>query len=219
MSMPNHKNETVAVKRPRLRLVGEPETSKPCPPRRKRNDEVRAREYLLPDEIERLLKTARKHGRYGQRDATMILLAYRHGLRVSELCGLRWRDVDLDHARLFVRRLKGSESNAHPLAGDEIRALRAVRRQWGDASGWVFVNERGAPVTASGFRKTLSRISEEAGLGALAHPHALRHSAGYGLIDRGVDIRTVQAWLGHKAIANTVRYAAVSPRRFEGIWG
>jgi site-specific recombinase XerD len=154
-----------------------------------------------------------------QRDATMILLAYRHGLRVAELVGLRWRDVDPDHAKLFVRRLKGSESNAHPLAGDELRALRQVKRDWGDASGFVFMTERGAPMTAAGFRKMLARAGDKSGLGSLVHPHALRHGCGYALIDRGIDVRTVQAWLGHKSITNTVRYTSVSARRFEGIWG
>src|SRR6185312_11514181 len=90
------------------------------PPRRRRNDEVRAREHLTPDEVETLMKAARKRGRYGQRDAAMVLVAYRHGLRVSELVALRWRDIDLDHARMMVRRLKGSEAGAHPLAGDEL---------------------------------------------------------------------------------------------------
>lgn len=215
----------VEEKRPVLRVVenaptgdiGTVATRKP--PRRQKNADVREREHLTPDEIERLLKTARKRGRYGQRDATMVLLAYRHGLRVGELCGLRWRDVDLEHARLFVRRLKGSESSAHPLQGDEIRMLRQLRRDWSDASGFVFTTERDAPMTPAGFRKMLSRVGAEAGLGALAHPHALRHSTGYALVDRGTDIRVVQAWLGHKAISNTVRYTTVSARRFEGVWG
>ena len=191
------------------------------PPRRRRNAEVRAREHLLPDEVEKLLKVAGKRSRYGHRDRTMILLAYRHGLRVSELVGLRWRDVDIDHARMFVRRLKGSDDGMHPLAGDEQRMLRQLRRDW-PSQDHLFLSERGAPVTAAMFRKMLARTSIEAGLGNLGHPHALRHGCGFALIDRGIDVRTVQAWLGHRVIAHTVKYTAVSARRFEivaGIWG
>lgn len=198
---------------------GENETvARPQPPRRRPNTELRAREHLTPDELDRLLRAARKRGRYGQRDAAMILVAYRHGLRVSELVGLRWRDVELDRGRIFVRRLKGSDDGAHPLSGDEIRALRQVRREWGEGSGHVFQTERSAPMTAAGFRKMLARTGAEVGLPAV-HPHMLRHGCGFGLIDRGIDVRTVQAWLGHRDISNTVRYTTVSARRFEGIWG
>src|SRR5215472_4710525 len=91
--MPNIENGTVRIaskrptaKRRALRVVGEPMG----PPRRQRNSERRPREYLTPAEIEVLIATAKKRGRYGQRDATMILIAYRHGLRVSELCALTW---------------------------------------------------------------------------------------------------------------------------------
>jgi type 1 fimbriae regulatory protein FimB/type 1 fimbriae regulatory protein FimE len=197
--------------------IGTVSSDRPQPPRRRRNDEVRAREHLIPDEVERLMKTARKRGRYGQRDAAMILIAYHHGLRVSELVGLRWRDIDLDHARMMVRRLKGSDAGAHPLAGDELRALRQVRREWGDKAGYVFLTERDAPMSAAGFRKMLARTGDEAGLTAV-HPHQLRHGCGYALVDRGVDIRTVQAYMGHKAITSTTVYTALSPRRFEGLW-
>ena len=98
-------------------------------PRRAPNSELRPREYLTQKEIERLQETALKRSRYGHRDATMILVAYRHGLRASEVCGLRWDQIDLNSGRLHVRRAKGGIDNVHPLSGKEIRALRQLRRE------------------------------------------------------------------------------------------
>ncbi len=119
----------------------------------------------------------------------------------------------------MVRRLKGGESSTHPLQGGEIRELRKLRRDWGDGSGYVFCNERGSPVSAAGFRKTLARIAADAGLGDLKiHPHCLRHSCGFALVERGLDIRLIQAWLGHREIRHTIRYAMVSLKRFEDVW-
>ena len=111
----------------------------------------------------------------------------------------------------------GHRDGAHPLGGEELRALRQVRRDWGDKAGFVFLTERGAPMTAAGFRKMLSRTGAEAGL-TRVHPHMLRHACGYGLVDLGRDILTVQNFLGHKAITSTTIYTALSPRRFDGIW-
>ena len=101
--MPNIENGTVRIgrQRPALRVVGEPV----APPRRQRNSERRPREYLTPAEIEILIATAKKRGRYGHRDATMILVAYRHGLRVGELCALTWDQVDFCQGLLHVTRL------------------------------------------------------------------------------------------------------------------
>src|SRR5215471_231590 len=99
------------------------------PPGRRPNVESgRAREYLTPAEVERLVKTARKRGRYGSRDALAILMGFRHGLRVSELVGLRWSQVDFTTARLTVHRAKGSASSTHPILGDELRELRKIQR-------------------------------------------------------------------------------------------
>src|SRR5215469_7309369 len=93
------------------------------PPVRLPNSEYRSREHLTPHEVEKLIKAA-KDNRYGQRDATMILLAYRHGLRASELVDLRWEQVDLKSAVLHVRRVKQGTPATHPLTGDELRALQ-----------------------------------------------------------------------------------------------
>jgi integrase len=189
-----------------------------APPRRVPNAEVRTREHLTPSEVRSLMRAALKRGRYGQRDATLILVSYRHGLRVSEAAALRWEQIDLKAGLLHVRRLKGGTPSTHPLQGDELRALRQLRRDWPDGGGHVFVTERGGPMSAAGIRKTLARIGEEAGMPFPVHPHQLRHAAGFALANAGHDTRALQHWLGHKNIAHTVRYTELSPARFRHFW-
>ena len=114
-----------------------------------RNAEVRAREYLTDGEVNRLI-TAAGENRHGHRDATMVLVAYRHGLRAGELVTLRWDAVDFAHGRLHVSRLKGSAESVHPLSGRELRALRRLKRDQDPASPFMFTSERGAPFTHGG---------------------------------------------------------------------
>lgn len=186
------------------------------PPPRKPNSARRPREYLTPREVEQLMQAARARGRYGARDAAMILIAYRHGLRVAELVTLRWDQVDLGAGLLHVQRVKRGTPSVHPLHGPELRALRALRP--GQASGYVFVSERGAPMTCAGFRKLLARIGQTAGLNFPVHPHMLRHACGFKLANDGHDTRAIQHYLGHKNIAHTVRYTELSPERFRAFW-
>jgi type 1 fimbriae regulatory protein FimB/type 1 fimbriae regulatory protein FimE len=186
-------------------------------PHRAPNSELRPREYLTEKEIERLQDTARKRSRYGHRDATMILVTYRHGLRASEVCGLRWDQVELDGGRLHVRRAKGGIDNVHSLSGREIRALRQLRRENPD-SRYVFITERGGPATTAGFLKTIVRIGEAAKLPFPIHPHMLRHSTGYKLANDGHDTRALQHYMGHKNIMHTVRYTEMAPDRFKNFW-
>src|SRR3954470_1471754 len=122
------------------------------PPRRQCNAKVRAREYLTDGEIARLID-AGGNNRYGHRDATMVLIAYRHGLRAGELVTLRWDAIDFAHGRLHVRRLKGGSESVHPLSGRELRALRRLKREQEPDSPFIFTSERGAPFTPAGFRK------------------------------------------------------------------
>ena len=145
----------------------------------------------------------------------MILLAYRHGLRVSELVTLRWDQIDLKIGRIHIHRLKGSESGPHPLSGVEIRALRRVRNE--EPGSFVFMTERKAPMSPSGFFKMLRRTAEGIGLRGV-HPHILRHACGYKLVNDGVDTRTIAAYLGHRNLQNTSRYTAMSAARFNGLW-
>ena len=104
------------------------------------------RRYLTEREVERLMDCARKYGRYGHRDATMILVAYRHGLRASEVCDLQWQQIELSEGRLHVHRVKNGIPSVHPIRGDELRMLTALRKQFPDST-YVFTTERGMPFT------------------------------------------------------------------------
>jgi site-specific recombinase XerD len=189
----------------------------PLPPKKTKNIERRSREYLTPTEIDTLISSAKKLGRYGQRDAAMILIAYRHGLRVSELISLKWSQIDLKQGLINVIRLKNGISCTHPLFGPELRALRALKRDYPDID-YVFISERKAPITDSTFRKIIARAGREAQFEMTIHPHMLRHSTGFKLANDGHDIRSIQHYLGHKNIQHTVRYTEISTIKFKNFW-
>jgi type 1 fimbriae regulatory protein FimE len=176
-------------------------------------DPAPRRQWLTEDEVERIIRHAA-----GDRDRLMILVAYRHGLRVSELIHLRWQQVNLDTGRLAVRRLKGSENSVHPLSGREIRSLRKLRRRQPVGSGYVFVTDRGAPLTRNGFYKLLEKAAARAGI-ADVHPHLLRHGTGYRLVNHGMDTLSLAAYLGHANIhylpRRTMSRLAVAPHEFD----
>jgi len=161
---------------------------------------------------------AARNNRWGHRDATVILVAYRHGLRVSELADLRWEQVDFNHAALHVRRAKKGTPATHPIIGDEMRALRRLQREQEPRSPFVFTSERGSPFTTAGFARMLERAGEAAGLTLKVHPHMLRHACGFALANKGHDTRALQAYLGHRNIQHTVRYTELSPDRFKDFW-
>lgn len=185
------------------------------PPVKLPNLAKRSREYLSVSEVNKLIKTAKTLGRHGERDSLMILLTYRHALRVGELVGLRWDQMDLTRGRMHVNRLKNGDPSVHYLEGDEIRALRKLRRDYGQ-SDFVFVSERQGPLTDSAIRKMLARAGIEAKLELSVHPHMLRHGKGYQLASEGVDTRAIQAYMGHKNIQHTVLYTQLNPKRFKG---
>jgi type 1 fimbriae regulatory protein FimB len=176
--------------------------------------------FLTEAEMKRFLEAARRT-RHGVRDHLLMLLAYRHGLRVSELVDVRMKDLDLETGRIFVRRKKGSLSTHQPLEGDELRAIRAYLRERehrSDArSSYLFLSERG-PMTRQAINYLAKEIGERAKLRFRVHPHMLRHSTGYYLANQGYDTRLVQDYLGHKNIAHTVKYTRTAARRFEGLW-
>jgi site-specific recombinase XerD len=201
--------------KPALRVVSPTSEKRTVTPRRPPNSELRTREHLTEREIEQLIEAARQN-RYGHRDATMVLLAYRHGLRASELCDLRWDQVDFNQAVLHVRRVKQGTPATHPLTGVEMRALRKLQRD--ATSPFVFVSERGAPFSRAGFARMIERAADAAGLKIKAHAHMLRHACGFKLANDGVDTRALQAYLGHKSIQHTVRYTELAPTRFKGFW-
>jgi integrase len=179
------------------------------------------REYLTEREVERLIKAAGEN-RWGHRDATAILIAYRHGLRASELVALRWDDIDLTTGRLHARRAKGGAASVHPIGARESRALRKLRRDMVGAgtmsSPYVFVSERGAPLSVAGYQRMVARAGVGAKFGFLVHSHMLRHGCGYKLANDGQDTRAIQHYLGHRSIASTVRYTALAPDRFKHFW-
>ena len=184
-------------------------------PRRRPNSELRPREHLTQHEVESLIEAA-KRNRWGQRDSTMLLIAFRHGLRASELCGLQWSDVEFETGNLHLRRAKGGTTSTHPLQGDELRALRALKRE--AKSPFIFVSERGAPFSVSGLAKLIERAGVEAKMPFPVHTHMLRHACGFVLANRGTDTRTLQAYLGHRSIQSTVRYTELAPGRFKNLW-
>jgi len=200
-----------------LKLVTPTTVNRTVAPRRRPNTELRSREYLTEDEMKKLVK-ATKDSRYGHRDATMILVAYHHGLRVSELVNLQWTDVDFTKATLHVIRKKNGSDATHPIPGDELRRLRELKREQDGQSAFVFVSERNAPFTTAGFARMIERLGKAAGFEFKAHPHMLRHACGYTLANNGVDTRSLQAYLGHKNIQHTVRYSELSPERFKNFW-
>jgi integrase len=200
-----------------LRLVTPATEKRTVTPKRRPNAELRTREYLTEEELERLLEAA-KLNRWGHRDSTMVLIAFRHGLRPAELVDLRWEQVDLSGARLHVRRVKQGTPSVHPIQGDELRALRRLQREQEPKSPFIFTSERGAPFTTAGFARMVERAGREAKFAFKAHPHMLRHACGYALANRGHDTRALQAYLGHKNIQHTVRYTELSPSRFKNFW-
>jgi len=178
-----------------LELATPTEANQTVAPVRRPSAELQTREHLTPDEVE-LLVAAAKANRHGHRDATMILVAFRHGLRAAEVCDLRWNQVEFDAAILHVRRVKNGTPSTHRLLGDEMRALRRLQRE-SDTSPFVFVSERGSPFTTAGFARMVERAAA-AGLKLKAHPHMLREACGYALANRGYDTRAIQVWLGHR---------------------
>lgn len=188
-----------------------------APPRRLPNAATRSREYLTGEEIGKLLRAAKAAGRYGQRDRTLTMIMYRHGLRVSEAVSMRWDQVDLEGGMLAVVRAKKGVPSTHPLRGPELRELRELRRAWPD-SPYVFVSERGGPMTTSNVRRLIARLGKEAGLPFPVHPHMLRHALGFKLANDGHDTRAIQLYLGHRNIRHTVRYTELSPDRFKAFF-
>jgi len=184
---------------------------------RKRQRQRGPRDYLTEREIEKLMKAADAN-RWGHRDATAILIAYRHGLRASELVALRWDDIELATGRLHVRRAKAGATSVHPIGARESRALRRLQRQAATRSPYVFVSERGAPLSVAGYQRMVARAGEAAKFAFLVHSHMLRHSCGYKLANDGQDTRAIQHYLGHRSIASTVRYTTLAPDRFKGFW-
>ena len=200
-----------------LRLVTPATVNRTVAPRRRPNADLRTREYLTEAEVKRLMKAAAAN-RGGHRDTTMLLVAFRHGLRASELVDLRWEQVEFRTATLHVRRVKQGTPSSHPILGDELRALRRLQREQEPKSTFVFTSEQKEPFSTAGFARMVERAGRKARLAFKAHPHMLRHACGYALANKGHDTRALQAYLGHRNIQHTVRYTELTPMRFKDFW-
>jgi len=178
------------------------------------------RKHLTGREVERLI-AATRGSRNEARDRCLLLLMFRHGLRVSEACGLKLDQVDIESRVLHVARLKGGLSTTQPLRGDELRAVGVwlkERARMKPACKAFFVSERRQPLHRSTVNLALRKYSAAASLPLLAHPHMLRHACGFALADQGADTRLIQDYLGHRNIQHTVKYTATNPARFEKLW-
>jgi integrase len=186
------------------------------PPIRLPNSATRTREHLLPGEVERLLKATRKN-RNATRDYTLILLMFRRAMRVSEIIKLRWADIDLQHERIFVKRLKNGVDSTQPLSGIELRMLKQLRRK-NPNSSWVFLSERGGPMSRRNAHAIVAKAGQNAKIGFPVHPHQLRHALGYYMAEKKVPTRSLAAYMGHKNLNNTAKYAALSSNHFQDWW-
>ena len=176
---------------------------------------VAIRKYLTAPEIEQLLAAAQR-GRYPDRDRLIILLSYRHGLRVSELIALQWSSVDFERGRIFIHRLKRGRHGTHTLSQDEKSALEALKKSH-DGSGFIFTSERGGKMHRQNVNRIIGEISKNTDIAINCTPHVLRHSCGYQLADKRVETRRIQEYLGHKSILSTEVYADLAGRALDNI--
>jgi type 1 fimbriae regulatory protein FimE len=205
----------VPVRKNQLSFSAKSKRRAPLPPAKPRNADVRSREYLTPAEATKLRDAAKDLGRHGFRDWLLLMMMYRHGLRVGEVIDLKWDQVDLQTGKLHVNRLKNGDASVHFIEGDELRALRKLQRDYPD-SPFVFASERGGPLAARTVHTIVARAGAAAAMKFPVHPHMLRHAKGYQLASKGVDTRAIQAYLGHKNIQHTVLYTKLDPSRFKG---
>lgn len=203
-----------------MRLVGPEKTAQSpnLPPQRQPNITRRSREHLTVNEVRALCAAAERTGRYGFRDALLIEVMFRHGLRACEVVGLTWDQVHFDDGTLHVTRAKSGTPATHFLEGEEARRLRKHKRKE-EAGRFVFSSERRGPLTTRAVHKIVARAGEVAGMAFPVHPHMLRHAKGYQLAQRGVDTRAIQAYLGHRDIKSTVIYTQLDPGRFKSFGG
>lgn len=185
--------------------------------KRTTNDHERAKDFLSDMEIKQLLDASKKT-RYPKRNYLLLLMMYQHGLRVTEAISLKRSDVNIKESRIWVNRLKNGLSVEHPISGDELRAVKRYFASRKDGLPWLFVNERGLPLTRQAVNYIVSTAAGRAELENV-HPHTLRHSCGFYLANKGYDLRLIQDYLGHRDPKHTAHYTRVVSKRFEKLWG
>ena len=196
-------------------LTRKKKITRPLPPTKPHNSDVRTREYLTASEIRLLKEAAAKAPQNGFRDKWLISIVYAHALRVSEATDLRWDHVDFGRAKIHINRLKNGDPSVHTLEGDELRALRQLRRDHPE-SDFIFNSQRQGPLSARQVHTIVARAGKAAGIKFLVHPHQLRHAKGFQLAGRGADLRAIQGYLGHKVIQHTVLYTKLDSRKYKG---
>lgn len=182
------------------------------------NLDKRSREYLLPGEVEQLIASA-KLSRYGHRDSTLVLLSYRHGLRVNEAVSLQWADIDFRGGSIHINRLKKGISGRHPLRKPELIALHTLKKESAIDSPYLFNSQQGKPLSSRYVGIFILEAGKKADLPLSVHPHMLRHACGYYLANKGLDTRAIAEYLGHRSLDNVYRYTAIAPGRFNDFWG
>ena len=190
--------------------------TKHAPPTKPKNTDRRPREHLSHNEVNQLIQAA-KTGRHAHRNAALILIAYRHGLRVSELINLKWSQVDFEAGLLHVTRRKRGIPSTQPLQAPCIRALRRIKREYAKTP-YVFVSSNGSPISRWAVGKIVAQAGQDAQIDMPIHPHMLRHATGFKLANDGQDTRSIQLYLGHQNIQHTVRYTQLAPDRFKSFW-
>jgi len=191
---------------------------KRLPPVKPHNKDVRPREHLLKEEVNTLLRHA-GDGRYGDRNYCLVLMMYRHALRVSEAADLVWDNVNLKDRKILIVRQKDGDTTAHYLERDEVIALTKLAKKPADRVGFVFKSARGECLSVNGIYRIVSDLGRAAGInfqgGGSVHPHMLRHAKGYQLAAAGTDTRAIQGYMGHRSINSTVIYTQLAPDRFK----
>ena len=178
---------------------------------------TKERDYLFPDEVEKLIKAAKLFPRHGLRNATLILVMFRHGLRSIEAISLRWDNITFKTGHMHVHRAKNGRDSVHPIRGQELRWLRQLKRDYPDCP-YVFTSERKSPLATRTVRGIVAKAGVKAELNIKVHSHMLRHACGHYLASKGHDTRALQDYLGHKNIHNTVRYTQLAANRFDDFW-
>ena len=181
---------------------------------RQKNSLLRSREYFFPEEIEILLEATRTSPRYGHRNYTLVLISFRHGLRVREAHELRWAQIDFTLKKIHINRVKRGQPSIHPLRSDEVIALHKLKQE-SETHKYVFLSERHKPLSIRSMQYILETTGKRANFDFPVHFHMLRHSCGFYLANRGIDTRAIQDYLGHTNITHTVAYTKLVSTRFD----